>query len=213
MTAVTGAEAPTVRTRRELLRAAREVFGRSGYAGGRTADIATTAGVTERTLFRHFATKAELFTAAAIEPFHDYVAAFVNDWNQREHGLRTAREETRRFYEGLLDVLEDNRGLVVALIAARSFDDPGGRLFPRLGGDLGDILDTAVPTMAAETRERGFRGQPWISVRFMVGLAISMSLHRDWLFTAERLPDRETLLEELTAFTLNGLGSGDPRRD
>lgn len=44
----------------------------------------------------------------------------------------------------------------------------------------------------------------------MVGLAISMSLHRDWLFTAERRPDRETLLNELTAFTLKGLGSSEP---
>ena len=75
-----------------------------------------------------FASGSPNVAAAAIEPFHDYVASFVHDWSSRQHGVRTAHEETRRFYEGLLDVLEDNRGLVVALIAARSFDDPDGRL-------------------------------------------------------------------------------------
>ncbi len=201
-------EAPGVRTRREILRAARTVFGRDGYAGGRTVDIAGAAGVTERTVFRHFATKAELFTAAVVEPFHDYVAAFVHDWNTRAHGVLTAEEETRRFYAGLLDVLEDNRGLVVALVAARAFDDPTGTVFPRLGSELAELLSTAEPTMAAETAARGFRGPPWMNVRFMFGLAISMSLHGDWLFTADRRPDRRTMLDELTAFTLRGLGAG-----
>jgi AcrR family transcriptional regulator len=200
------------RTRRKILDAARGVFARSGYRGGRTVDVATLAGVTERTLFRYFPSKAELFTVAVVEPFHDYVAAFVRDWNEREHGVRSAHEETRLFYGGLLDMLDEHRGLMVALVAARAFDDPDGRVFPRLGSELAELLGTAEPTMRVESETRGFRGLPSINVRLMFGLAITMSLHGDWLFTPNDRPDRETLLDELTAFTLNGLGSSEDSR-
>jgi AcrR family transcriptional regulator len=195
-------------TRAKILDAARTVFGHSGYRGGRTVDIADLAGITERTLFRHFPTKAELFTAAVVEPVHDYVAAFVTDWSGREHGVRSAYQETRLFYEGLLKTLSKHRGLMVALIAARMFDDPDGALFPRLNSELAEILSAAEPTMRAESRARGFRGAAPINVRLMFGLAITMSVHGDWLFTAQNIPDTDTLVDELTAFTLLGLTGG-----
>jgi TetR/AcrR family transcriptional regulator len=44
-----------------ILRAATQLFGEKGYDGTRTADIAATAGVTERTLFRYFSTKQKLY--------------------------------------------------------------------------------------------------------------------------------------------------------
>jgi AcrR family transcriptional regulator len=198
-------------THAKILDAARTVFGRSGYRGGRTQDIATLAGITERTLFRHFPTKAELFTAAVVEPVHDYIAAFVRDWNEREHGVRSAYDEARLFYQGLLEMLSKHRGLMVALMAARTFDDPDGTLFPALDSELAELLSTAEPTMRAESQARGFRGAAPVNVRLMFGLAITMSLHGDWLFTAQNTPDADTLLDELTTFTLLGLtGSPEP---
>src|SRR4051812_28789744 len=51
------------RSKREaaILQAATRVFGTKGYKAARTADIAAAAGVTERTLFRYFATKEALY--------------------------------------------------------------------------------------------------------------------------------------------------------
>src|SRR5436305_11088506 len=51
------------RTAREaaILQAATTIFGAKGYRGARTADIASSAGVTERTLFRYFPTKDQLY--------------------------------------------------------------------------------------------------------------------------------------------------------
>jgi AcrR family transcriptional regulator len=48
------------RTRRELLASARKLFAEHGYQGTSAADIATGAGVTERTLFRYFPSKIAL---------------------------------------------------------------------------------------------------------------------------------------------------------
>lgn len=62
-----------------ILNAAERLFAEHGYAGTRTADIARAAGVTERTLFKHFPDKASLLervvapalAAAAAPPSQD----------------------------------------------------------------------------------------------------------------------------------------------
>ncbi|MFI7707853.1 TetR family transcriptional regulator [Nonomuraea sp. NPDC049480] len=51
-------------TRARLLRAAADVFARSGYDGTRVADIATAAGVSNGALYAHFGSKADLLVAA-----------------------------------------------------------------------------------------------------------------------------------------------------
>src|SRR5271169_6340096 len=51
------------RRRSQLLRSAIETFARRGFAGTKTHDIASAAGVSEAILFRHFSTKEELFRA------------------------------------------------------------------------------------------------------------------------------------------------------
>ena len=48
---------------RQLLRVAIEVFARHGFSGTKTKDIAHAAGVSEAILFRHFATKEDLYRA------------------------------------------------------------------------------------------------------------------------------------------------------
>ena len=48
--------------RRQILAAARLVFGRQGYAGARMIDIASEARVGKGTLYEHFSSKEELFT-------------------------------------------------------------------------------------------------------------------------------------------------------
>lgn len=50
-------------TRADILKSARELFARQGYAGTTTADVATRAGVTVGALFHHFADKVALFAA------------------------------------------------------------------------------------------------------------------------------------------------------
>ena len=54
-------ERPRTHKEAAILAAATEIFGAKGYREARTADIASTAGVTERTLFRYFPTKEQLY--------------------------------------------------------------------------------------------------------------------------------------------------------
>src|SRR5207237_7962338 len=49
--------------RLQILRVAMRVFSQSGFRGTTTKEIAMAAGVSEAMVFRHFATKEELYSA------------------------------------------------------------------------------------------------------------------------------------------------------
>ncbi len=61
MTAVPSARLPAAERRREIVAAALRVFSEGSYAGATTAQIAREAGVSEPILYRHFASKRELY--------------------------------------------------------------------------------------------------------------------------------------------------------
>jgi AcrR family transcriptional regulator len=55
-------------TRGDVRRAALEVFGRTGYAGSTTSEVAAVLGITKASLFHHYSTKHALM-AAVVEPY------------------------------------------------------------------------------------------------------------------------------------------------
>jgi AcrR family transcriptional regulator len=64
-----------VDTVQRILSAAERLFAERGAAATRTAEIARAAGVTERTLFKHFPEKAQLLERAAGEAMQAVAAA------------------------------------------------------------------------------------------------------------------------------------------
>jgi len=63
LTAPTSARLPAAERRRALVEAALRVFSEGSYAGATTSQIAREAGVSEPILYRHFASKRELYFA------------------------------------------------------------------------------------------------------------------------------------------------------
>ena len=59
---------PAAERREQILTSAREVFARNGLKGSRTRELAQAAGINQATLFEHFKSKEELFTAAVVQP-------------------------------------------------------------------------------------------------------------------------------------------------
>lgn len=93
--------------RREIIRAAQEVFTRSTFAGARTRDIAEAAGVNQATLFKFFPTKEKLFEEAVMKPLveamenlHGRVLAYEQARTPEEMG-EIAEESTRRHLENM----------------------------------------------------------------------------------------------------------------
>src|SRR5437588_258212 len=54
---------PADERRRQLIEVSIDLFSRKGFAGTTTKEIAAAAGITEAVIFRHFATKQELYKA------------------------------------------------------------------------------------------------------------------------------------------------------
>jgi AcrR family transcriptional regulator len=68
---------PTREARRsQLLGAARAVFAERGYEAARLPEVAERAGVSERLLYKHFASKSELFLAVAADVAERVAAAY-----------------------------------------------------------------------------------------------------------------------------------------
>lgn len=70
MTAPPGTRLPAAERRSALVDAGLRVFSEGSYAGATTAQIAREAGVSEPILYRHFASKRELYFACLDEAWH-----------------------------------------------------------------------------------------------------------------------------------------------
>ena len=65
--------------RKKIIAAAAEVFIEQGFSGARTKEIAERAGVTEAFLYRHIASKEEMYELAIVEPLRSGLAALAYD--------------------------------------------------------------------------------------------------------------------------------------
>ena len=68
---------PAAERRQAILEAAMRVFSQGSYAGATTAEIAREAGVTEPVLYRHFASKRDLYFACLDEAWTRLKEAFA----------------------------------------------------------------------------------------------------------------------------------------
>jgi AcrR family transcriptional regulator len=192
------------RNRERLLQASSQLFAQRGYRGTTTRDIAEAAGITERTLFRHVPSKAALFRDAVIAPVETFVNAFSEGWADRPQGARDTEVEVREFFASLLAVIEGERHLLLALMAALAYEseDPD---FPELQHTLAPMLSTLDRIFAVEADLRGWTLDPVIGVRMIVGMALAVTVHADWLFAGQKTPRRDALVDELTQLTTWGL--------
>ncbi|MDV6271145.1 helix-turn-helix domain-containing protein [Rhodococcus globerulus] len=65
--------------RKKIIAAAGEVFVEQGFSGARTKEIAERAGVTEAFLYRHLASKEEMYEVSIVEPLRSGFAALAYD--------------------------------------------------------------------------------------------------------------------------------------
>ncbi len=193
-----------VKNRERLLASAIEVFAQRGYRGTTTRELAAAAGVTERTLFRQFPTKAALFQEAVAGPVERFFTDFRDSWAVRPRGSRDSETEIREFFSSLRAVLEGERALLQAFLTAMSAE--GSDELGDLRGTFRPVIDSLVEVFAVEAGIRGWSAiDSGIAVRLIIGMAFSATVHRDWLFADEQLNDFDHLVDQLTTMTLWGL--------
>ena len=94
--------------RQMILDAARDVFVESGLNGARLRDIADRVGITEAYLYRHFASKTDLYEAAVHAPVLEATEAFARRVEELAGSdPMTGLELVRRINELMLEFMVD----------------------------------------------------------------------------------------------------------
>ena len=193
--------------RRQLLKAAIESFAQKGFSGTKTKDIAAAAGDSEAILFRHFASKEDLYHA--ILDAKESPDAKNQLMQELEH--IAARRDDSRFF------------LQIATAAVRSFkEDPAfhrllvyasleGHLMAslfraRFGVPFGNFLKRYV---SQRQRDGAFhRCDPDIAVSAFFGSVVHYAMGR-YVFETEEPPvSDEVVVKELVALFLRGIKKG-----
>lgn len=138
------------RTREALQRAALELFAANGYDATTTAQVARRAGVTEMTLFRHFATKSSLVLD---DPYDPVMADAVRGRPADESPMRAVAEAVRASWSAIPgDAAAQLRTRLRIIAGAPSLqgalDRSGAATVTALSEALGD---RGVPPLEART--------------------------------------------------------------
>ena len=190
--------------RRQLLKAAIESFAQKGFAGTKTKDIAASAGVSEAILFRHFASKEDLYHAIL--------------------DTKEAPEEKNRLMQQLESAAERRDDmrlfLTLAMATVKSFrDDPAFHrllLYASLEGHLLASLFHArfgLPMtnflrryITLRQREGAFqRCDPDSAMTFAFGSIVHFSMARHLFGVKEGSLNDEAVVKELVTLVMRGL--------
>jgi AcrR family transcriptional regulator len=193
---------PRGEPRRLLLDAARELFARKDYRSTTTREIAEAAGVSEYLLFRHFGSKAGLFQEAVVRPFTSFVDEFGRTWQSVVPEDTDEEELARHFVEQLYDVVTENRGLLLTLVASEAFSE--AELADAGIADIRRALTVLGQISAEGMRLRGMSStQSDLPAHSTVAMIVGMAAFRSTFFGANQ-PPREAIVDELVQASLHG---------
>jgi AcrR family transcriptional regulator len=183
----------------QLLRVAVQLFSQRGFSGTTTREIAHAAGVSEAMVFRHFATKDELYAAIL-----DHKSCSSVVWDPTEMVAEAmARKDDRAVFEGLalgaLEAHEQDCEFQRLLLHSALEEHQLAKMFwERTVVEFYDFLGEYIKQ---RQRDGAFRAvDPKIVVRALIGMIIHHSLNNN-LWDKQRQLLNITNQEAARAFT------------
>lgn len=195
-----GAAAPRRRLsssdrREQLLQNAIELFSQRGFSGTRTKDIAAACGVSEGILFRHFATKEDLYHAI-LESHTDEAGS--REWLKQIKSLAAERNDeqlVRSMVRYLLTSFREHaafhRLMLYAWLEGHALADMAQQ---QVGMPMFDFLRKYV---AQRQKEGAFRkGSPEALVTAMFAPALQFGVHKyifgvEWIHLSDESAEQE----------------------
>ena len=190
--------------RQQLLNHAIELFSKRGFAGTRTKDIAAACGVSEGILFRHFATKEDLYRAI-LQSHADEAGA--KEWMQEMQRHAAQRDDealvhslVTHIIRSFRDGAEFHRLLLYAWLEGHSLAD---MMQQQMGMPVCDFLKEYI---SLRQREGVFRdGDPGTMVVALFAPALQFGMSK-YIFSAPWIQsDDEPAAEEFTRSLLAGI--------
>ncbi|AEF37830.1 TetR family transcriptional regulator [Mycolicibacter sinensis] len=189
--------------RAELLVAASHLFATRGWAGTSTKEIADRAGTYETSLYTHFGSKSGIFTAAVVEPFHEFIESFratlATDHDAPEDAL------ARAFVRDLYGTLEKHREAATAFVLATQ--EPEAReALSAARTALESVFDDLNTSGRARAEHLGIPGpgRP-LTQRLMVGTVVAASVFAPWLFSDALDASKSDIQEAMVEMFLYGI--------
>lgn len=193
---------PRGEARRLLLDAAKKLFARRDYRSTTTKEIAQAAGVSEYLLFRHFGSKAGLFREALVLPFTGFLDDFRETWQSVDPEATDEEELSRQFVGQLYDILVENQGLLLTLVASDGLSDE--EIEAAGVGDIRRALSVLGKISAEGMTLRGMHSsQPDLPAHSTVAMIVGMVALRSTFF-GNTPPSREAIVDELNQAVLHG---------
>ena len=192
---------------RQLLRSAINCVARNGFGGTKTKDIAAAAGVSEAILFRHFATKEDLYHAILDMKEGQPAAKGAKRLMQQMEECAARRDDAgvfgtiaRAIFESFREDPAFHRLMLYAMLEGHLM---ASLFHKRLGAGFKDFLRRYVVSRQAEG---GFRsGDPDLVLDFAVGTAVHCATGKYIFGLKKSAATDEDTVKQLVGFILNGL--------
>jgi AcrR family transcriptional regulator len=189
-----------------ILNAARELFADRGYHKTTTREIALAAGVSERLIFFHFASKALVFEQAVVAPFNAFMNDFISEWRSYRDSPHDLEYVGRRWIGGMFDLLRQNRRLVLALLTANAYEEEFVNTLSDKRSPFAAVHQLTEEIMAVEAETRGIKGLDLsLTVRIPFAALLAAAVFDGPVFAGMgRRPSRDRIVEEMVAFAIYG---------
>lgn len=189
-----------------ILNAASELFADRGYHKTTTREIALAAGVSERLIFFHFASKALLFEQAVVAPFNTFMDDFIGEWRSYRDSPHDLEYVANRWIGGMFDLLRQNRRLVLALLTANAYEEEFVGTLSGKRSPFAAVHRLTEEILTVEAEARGFKGLDLrLTVRIPFATLLAAAVFDGPVFAGMgRHPSRDRFVEEMISFTIYG---------
>lgn len=197
--------------RQQILDVAVQLFSQKGFRGTTTKEIALAAGVNEAIIFRHFATKSELYAAIIDQKANSPV---MQAWQNELNEAMTARDDRRVFETLAFHILEfhehDDTAMRLLLYSALEGHELADMIVRNHMSTTQRQLGDYVKRRIADGAFR--RVDPMVTVRGFLGMVIGQVLNKKFFYRAGNdllnLPSRQ-VAEKFTDLLLASLTHAD----
>jgi AcrR family transcriptional regulator len=196
---------PTAEVRRLLIEAAERVFTAKGFAATTADDIAAEAGVARSAIWRHFTDKADLFGAAVLLPFVEFLENYTVAYdiqNPQWGDFEITRTIVELFYDSCIAHRE---ALVGAAVSGHELDSA---TLAQLEEQFDRFFAEIMRTTSVEATRRGWVPQEGLALtmRLLFGTIASVVVFDRPLVPggAGVSPSRDELINHVTRVFLYG---------
>lgn len=199
----------------QLIKVAISLFSRKGFNGTTTKEIAESAGVSEATLFKHFANKHELYNA--ILDYKSCEAGIEQIFTLFEEATQRDLDEKDVFYQMMLQILnyheKDEEFLRLLLHSALD-----GHEFAQLfvSRKIAPLYESMSHYINGRQKKRILRGDlpAQLIVRAFIGMLIHHSMNKLLWDKEQRLvkASNEEVANVFSEILLSGIRNGDKKR-